>query len=170
MKKTLILGYGNPDRQDDGVAWHVLVSVAQQLERPVPETFEEEFEPGGATPDFLFVLQLVPELAETLAAYERVCFVDAHTGNVTEDVHLTNVNAQFQASPFTHHMTTATCLTLAQTIYHQFPEAILVSVKGYQFGFARSLSPETEALASQATNMILDWLQNKNCNFPYTGE
>ena len=162
MKKTLILGYGNPDRQDDGVAWHVLESVAQQLGKPVPNTFEEEFEPGDATPDFLFVMQLVPELAETLASYERVCFVDAHTGNVPEDVHLTRVTAEFQHSPFTHHMTVATCLILAQTIYHQSPEAILISVRGFQFGFARSLSQESEALANQATQIILDWLQDKN--------
>jgi hydrogenase maturation protease len=158
MKKTLILGYGNPDRQDDGVAWHVLVGVAKQLGRPVPETFEEEFEPGGPTPDFLFMLQLVPELAETLASYERVCFVDAHTGNVPKDIQLISVTAQFQTSPFTHHMTAATCLTLAQTIYHQFPQAILVSVRGYQFGFIQALSPETEVLAGQATSMILEWL------------
>jgi hydrogenase maturation protease len=162
MKKTLILGYGNPDRQDDGVAWHVLAALAQQLGRPVPETFEEEFEPGDGTPDFLFVLQLVPELAETLSDYERVCFVDAHTGNVPEDVQLISVNAQYQNSPFTHHMTAATCLSLAQTIYHKFPEAILVSIRGSQFGFTQSLSPETETLGSQATQMILDWLQNKN--------
>jgi hydrogenase maturation protease len=160
MKKTLIIGYGNPDRQDDGVAWHVLVSVAQQLERPVPETFEDDFEPGGAAPDFLFVLQLVPELAETLSSYERVCFVDAHTGNVPEDIQLINVTAHYQTSPFTHHMTAATCLTLAQTIYHQFPEAILVSVRGYQFGFTQSLSLETEALAVQAAKRIREWLQD----------
>ena len=162
MKKTLILGYGNPDRQDDGVAWHVLAAVAQALGRPVPESFEEEFEAGGADPDFLFVLQLVPELSETLATYERVCFVDAHTGNVPEDVQLISITAQFQTSPFTHHMTAATCLTLAETIYHHFPEAILVSVRGYQFGFTRTLSPETEALAGKAANRVLEWLLNKN--------
>ncbi|MDR3577134.1 MAG: hydrogenase maturation protease [Anaerolineaceae bacterium] len=160
MKKTLILGYGNPDRQDDGVAWHILVAVAKHFNRPTPESFEEEFESGDGNPDFLFVLQLVPEMAEMLSSYERVCFVDAHTGNVPEDVNVISVSAQFQTSPFTHHMTAATCLTLAQTIYHQFPEAILVSVRGYRFGFTQSLSPETQALAGQAADRILNWLQN----------
>ena len=28
---TLFIGYGNPDRQDDGVAWHVLTGIANQL-------------------------------------------------------------------------------------------------------------------------------------------
>ena len=34
MKKVLILGYGNLDREDDGVAWHVLQGVAETLGRP----------------------------------------------------------------------------------------------------------------------------------------
>ncbi|HMD89865.1 MAG TPA: hydrogenase maturation protease [Anaerolineaceae bacterium] len=158
-EKTLIIGYGNPDRQDDGVAWHVLASVAQKLEKTVPKSFEEEFESGGGSPDFLFVLQLVPELAETLASYKRICFVDAHTGNVPDDIQLVNVAAQFQTSPFTHHMTAATCLTLTQTIYHKLPEAILVSVRGHQFGFTQTLSTETGELVNQAANRILEWLQ-----------
>ena len=158
MEITLILGYGNPDRQDDGVAWHVLAAVAQQLGRTVPASFEEQFEPSGASPDFLFVLQLVPELAETLAAYERVCFVDAHTGNVPQDVQLIHLTAQFQPSPFTHHMTAATSLSMVQTIYSKTPEAILVSVRGYQFGFTQSLSPETEKLAQEAARMIVEWM------------
>jgi len=31
FKRTLILGYGNPDRQDDGVAVHILEMLAKRL-------------------------------------------------------------------------------------------------------------------------------------------
>ena len=37
MDKTLVIGYGNVDRQDDGAAWHILARLAKQLselERP----------------------------------------------------------------------------------------------------------------------------------------
>ena len=37
-KKILLLGYGNPDREDDGVAWHVLKGVAEGLSLPSPAT------------------------------------------------------------------------------------------------------------------------------------
>ncbi|MRR38257.1 hypothetical protein EG829_27125, partial [bacterium] len=81
MKKTLLLGYGNPDRQDDGVAWHVLHALAGRLGFPAPDSYEEDF-PAAGNPEFRFTLQLTPEMAEEIAAFERICFVDAHTGNI----------------------------------------------------------------------------------------
>ncbi len=158
MKTTLIIGYGNFDRQDDGVAWHVLAEVARRLGCAVPLAPEEEFSPNNGTPDFSFELQLTPELAETIAQYERVCFVDAHTGAVPNDVNISAIAAEFQASPLTHHLTPQSLLTFAQTLYNARPEAILVSVRGYQFGFERTLSSLTAQLAQQAADVIAKWV------------
>ena len=154
---TLIIGYGNPDRQDDGVAWHILTRLAEELNRPIP-SMDEGFFPNGENPDLLFTLQLIPELSETISNYQRVCFVDAHTGNVPEDVNVVEVKAEYQRSPFTHHMTADTCLSLVQTIYGRNPHAILVSVRGYVFGFSHELSATTRQLAEQAAAKIMDWL------------
>jgi hydrogenase maturation protease len=154
---TLVIGFGNPDRQDDGVAWHILSRLAENLGRPIP-SMDEGFFPSGEEPDLLFALQLIPELAETISAYKRVCFVDAHTGNVPEDVNVVEVKAEYQRSPFTHHMTADTCLSLVQTIYGQRPQAILVSVRGYEFGFSHEMSPATTMLADQAVERITAWL------------
>jgi len=33
--KTIILGFCNPDRGDDGVAWHVLEGIAIDLKTPI---------------------------------------------------------------------------------------------------------------------------------------
>ena len=162
MQPTLIIGYGNFDRQDDGVAWHVLAEVARRLGCAVPFSPEEEFPlndgAAGAVPDFIFELQLTPELAETIAQYERVCFVDAHTGAVPHDVNVSAIAAEFQASPLTHHLTAQSLLTFAQTLYNAQPEAILVSVRGYQFGFERELSPLTAQLAEEAAGRIVEWM------------
>jgi hydrogenase maturation protease len=157
VPSTLIIGFGNPDRQDDGVAWHILTRLAQEFGRPIP-SMDEGFFPKGENPDLLFTLQLIPELAETIAAYQRVCFVDAHTGNVPEDVNVVEVKPEYQRSPFTHHMTADTCLSLVQTIYGRTPQAILVSVRGYDFGFSHELSPATHLLAEQAVARIAAWL------------
>lgn len=157
MKRTLIIGYGNFDRQDDGVAWHVLAEVARRLGCAVPLSSEEEFPTNDGAPDFVFELQLTPELAETVAQYERVCFVDAHTGAVPHDVNVSEIAAEFQASPLTHHLTPQSLLTFAQTLYDARPEAILVSVRGYQFGFERTLSSLTAQLAQQAAEVVAKW-------------
>lgn len=160
MAKALILGYGNVDRQDDGVAWHILAGLCQKLGRPAPASPEDEFPSSDSGPDLYFLLQLTPELAEVIARYDRVCFVDAHTGSVPDDLHKTVVRPEFQSSPFTHHMTPATCLSFARTIYQKDVEGILVSVRGFEFGFSHELSPETAKLAEQAVEKIYNWLED----------
>ena len=159
MKKTLILGYGNLDRQDDGVAWHVLEKVARKLNRELPEKIEDTFIDLGNNPDLYFQLQLMPELADLLNDYERVCFVDAHTGAIENDLNIQTVDVEFQNSPFTHHMTPETLLCFVDTMYKQIPEAILVSIRGYEFNFERSLSAKTNELAEQAADKIIQWLR-----------
>ena len=160
MKRTLIIGYGNFDRQDDGVAWHVLATVAGRLGCAVPLSPEDDFPLNNGSPDFFFDLQLTPELAETIAQYERVCFVDAHTGAVPQDVNVSAITAEFQASPLTHHLTPQSLLTFVQSLYNARPEALLVSVRGYQFGFERALSPLTMQFAGEAADKIVEWIKD----------
>jgi hydrogenase maturation protease len=155
-ERTLILGYGNPDRQDDGVAWHILCNLASRLDRPIP-SFEEGFTLSEEDPDLFFVLQLTPELAEMMANYERVCLIDAHTGSIPEDINLIQIAPEYQKSPLTHHTTPQTCLALAKTIYNSEPEAILVSVRGFEFDFSHHLSMKTKHLARQAEQTIWSW-------------
>ncbi len=99
------------------------------------------------------------QAAQTLiSSYDRVLFVDAHTGRVPEEIHLSEVNSEYQTSPFTHHMTPATCVALSSTLFGKGPSASLVSIRGYEFGFSRNLSPATAALIPTAVDQILDWL------------
>ena len=158
VKRTLIFGYGNPDRQDDGVAWHVLVALAVRLGWQAPVDMEQEFPRLDGGPDLIYNLQLTPEFAEIAAGYQRVCFVDAHTGNIPYEIGVIEVKPEFQKSPFTHHMTPSTCLALAYTLYGGSPQAILVSIHGYEFGFVQSLSVRTQPLVEQTVEAIYAWL------------
>ena len=157
MKKSLIIGYGNPDREDDGVAWHILRELTIKLGLPSPESYEDEF-PEYAPIDFAFYLQLTPEMAEDINEYEYVCFVDAHTGNIPETVRLVSVESEFQHSPFTHHLTPQSLVSMCETLYGRKPDAALLSVLGHRFLFSRQLSEETAALVPQAVDLIWDWL------------
>ena len=67
MKRTLLIGYGNPDREDDGVAWHILRALSVKLGLPAPDSYEDDFT-QTAQMDFAFYLQLTPEIAEEIAA------------------------------------------------------------------------------------------------------
>jgi len=155
---TLFIGYGNPDRQDDGVSWHVLTGIANQLGLETSDSWEDPL-PSSPEADFAFYLQLTPELAQDLTAYDRVCFVDAHTGKIPENVQIVEVAPEYQTSPFTHHLTPEMLLSMCDSVYGHKPEAILISVRGYQFGFEVELSPFTEALVDEAVHRSMGWLR-----------
>jgi hydrogenase maturation protease len=161
LKNLLLIGYGNPDREDDGVAWHILHAITLKLGLPAPESYEDEF-PETAQIDLDFHLQLTPEMAEDISTYEYVCFIDAHTGSIPEPVRLIDVESEFQHSPFTHHLTPQSLLSMCETIYHKKPDAALVSVLGYRFLFTRQLSEETTRLVPQAVQLIWDWMKDRN--------
>jgi Ni,Fe-hydrogenase maturation factor len=204
MPKSLVLGYGNPDREDDGVAWHVLQKIAAHYNCPItsvddldplqiqekeaeanqdiqmsshfrtPISLQTELQDEAsspppcvssslpprvlASPHLAFALQLTPEMAEPVAHHERVCFVDAHTGAYPEEIRITHVTSGYQASPFTHHLTPESCLALAQTLYGHAPEGLLVSIRGYRFGYGTELSGQTATLTGIAAEEIIKWI------------
>jgi hydrogenase maturation protease len=69
--KTLIIGYGNQSRRDDGVGWFILEQLAA-LNLP-----NVELETGH---------QLEIEAAETISRYDAVIFVDAAIPEAPEPV------------------------------------------------------------------------------------
>jgi hydrogenase maturation protease len=156
--KTLIIGIGNSDRQDDGVGWHIVKTLAERLGETVPADPGEIVEVRTDKADLMFVLQIYPELAETMSHYERVCFVDAHTADVAEEISWIALDPEYEKSPLTHHMSPRTLLSIGATIYDQMPEAILVSVRGYGFQFERDLTPRTKILAKEAIDRLWDWI------------
>ena len=159
MNKNLLIGYGNLDRGDDGIAWHILCRFAKMNHRKLNR---EEYEVGifsiSNELDGWFNLQLIPEIAEDLAKYEKVVFIDAHTGEIEEHIHIELVKPVFQNSPLTHHITPSSCLSLCKELYGKTPQAMLLSVHGYQFNFSHSLSPQSERLIPTACMHIQKWL------------
>jgi hydrogenase maturation protease len=161
MSKILIIGYGNPNREDDGVGWHIVQKLAAHFKTSIaPVLAADEFDPA-VQPHVVFTLQLIPEMSEPLAEYDAVCFVDAHTGAYDEEVRVAALTPNYQTSPLTHHLTPETCLVLAQTLYGRAPAGLLVSVRGYQFGYNTELSPKTAALAEEAVRRIIEWVRQE---------
>jgi len=160
MKRILILGYGNPDRGDDGAAWVTLANIASHFGHVLDN---EQLETGFITLTNSLQpwlnLQLIPELAEDLAGFEQAIFVDAHTEEIQEDVRVLPVQPEYQNSPFTHHLTPSSCLALSKNLYGGCPQSILVSIRGYEFGFSHQLSLRTSKNASKAEQLVLDWLE-----------
>jgi hydrogenase maturation protease len=158
IPKTLLIGYGNPDREDDGVAWHVLRGVADVFGLEIPNDLDEDLVIVDENLHFLFNLQLLPEMTYDMTEYARICFVDAHTGAQKNDLNIQKLESKFLNSPLTHHMTPQTILSILEQAFNHKPEAILVSVRGYQFGFENYLSSKTKILTLQAIEKISQWI------------
>jgi hydrogenase maturation protease len=161
QKKTIILGYGNPDRGDDGVAWHILQQIAQKSGK---QTNISSFENGlfsiNENLDLWFNLQLIPEVAEEITHYGRAFFIDAHTGEIKDDIKIVKIEPIFQNSPFTHHLTPSTCLSLSLSLYGKYLESTLVTVRGFEFNFSNELSERTTQLAERATKIIINLIES----------
>lgn len=155
---TLIIGYGNADRQDDGVGWHILKNLAERVSCDVPTDPGEMIEVKCEIVDLIFILQIYPELAESISHYQRVCFVDAHTADIPEEISWIELKPEYEKSPLTHHMSPKTVLSICETVYDQVPKAILVSVRGFHFEFHRELSQKTKLLAEEAADRIWNWV------------
>ena len=154
MESKLFIGYGNPDRGDDGVAWHLLNMVLAYTGFPQDDLFSSDIIHAAPGLDLWFNFQLLPEMAETIADYDQVIFIDAHTGEINEDISFKPIQPEFQNSPFTHHFTPASCLALAESIKGRYPQSHLLSVRGHQFAFNRELSKETLALVEKAFEIL----------------
>jgi len=155
---VLMLGYGNLDRQDDGIAWHILGELLLKYGHPYPESIDINTLDTKNDIHFFYQLQLLPEIADELSRYDRAVFIDAHTGDITEEIEVKRITPEFQSSPLTHHLTVNSLLFFAQSINIKVPDSILVSVKGYEFKFTQELSPRTKALVPVAANQIYKWV------------
>lgn len=158
--KTLFIAYGNPDRQDDGVAWIVLQRLAANYGVVVDDPNADYYEALGNNPDFFFVLQLIPELADLIVDYERVCFIDAHVGDREGEINEVVLTPHFEPSTLSHHMTPQFLLDIAQQTHQKSPEAILLSIRGYEFSFVQGLTERTSALSETAVAKLLHWFDS----------
>ena len=162
MKKTLIIGYGNRDREDDGAGWHMLSSIAQAFNLPIPELPGDWIRSTETSLELLYLFQLLPEMAEDLASYEVVIFLDAHNSNQLDEVVFEPVIPNISHSAFTHHLSPERLLSIAQIIGKPLPEAWIVSVRGHSFRFTNQLSPKTSASVVLAVKRVLKLLSSNH--------
>jgi len=146
---VLVIGYGNPSRRDDGVG-HYVVERIEQL--------------AGSGVDTLALHQLGPELAEAIKDYDLVIFVDAHSGEYAEGLRVTSVEAAYRPSAFTHLISPNSLLALARSLYQKEPQALTVSIRGYDFDFGTELSEETRKWADVAVERILEMVDARREN------
>lgn len=144
--KTLILGYGNCSRREDGVGWFVVERL-------------EALPLNGV--EFLTAHQLEVDQAEVISRFDNVIFVDAAVPQSPRPITETVVQPRFESHAVAHYLTPSDLVSLSDTLYGQVPRAFLFSVRGSDFGFGTGLSSATEGWALEVVRRIerrvADW-------------
>jgi Ni,Fe-hydrogenase maturation factor len=129
---ALVIAIGNPLRHDDGVAHHVARLLGDIETRSV--------------------FQLTPELAEEMALYDPVVFVDADVN--TQQVQMEPVASALAPSPLTHVLRPAEIVALAGALFGFTGHAYTCRIPVSDLSEGEGLSPDTMRLAEQAALSI----------------
>jgi hydrogenase maturation protease len=142
--RTLVIGYGNPLRQDDGIG----IRAAELLAKRLP--------PGNA--EIIQCHQLTPELAAEIAESALVVFLDAACDLEPGMVFSTSVLSQ-RAGAWSHHLSPAQLLGLSEQVCGNGPPAILIrgGIQASEFGESlTSLGEQTATrMADEAQALLL---------------
>jgi hydrogenase maturation protease len=122
--RVLVLGYGNPGRQDDGLGPALAAGIAQAGL------------PGVTVCDNY---QLVVEDAIDVAAHDVVWFVDASL-NASEPFEVREITPAAEIAFNSHAVKPEVILALAETYCGACPAAYLMGIRGYEFAFAEGLT------------------------------
>lgn len=159
-QRTLVVGFGNVFRRDDGVGPAVVNALRVRLGRAPLDPQDDGFDDLGHSVDTIVLHQLVPELSETFKDYALLIFVDAHVGNLPADIRVETLDVTYTQPFVSHQIHPSTVLALTQQMYGSAPRAVLLSLRGYDFDFGAGLSAQTAALVEPAVEHILALIAN----------
>jgi hydrogenase maturation protease len=123
MPKILVYGYGNPGRQDDGLG----VLLADEVESWANKM---KFEKLHTDANY----QLNLEDAAGIAGYDLVFFADASQEDI-QDYKLVPLEPSNRVEFSMHAVSPAFILNLCNQVFNHKPEAYLLHIKGYKWGF-----------------------------------
>ena len=145
MKPLLLIGYGNPLRQDDGLGWRIAMAI-EALELPGLQVLAAQ--------------QLTHELAAPIALAEAVVFVDATYGIAPLALKPLHHNPQAPdpgPQTWSHQLTPQALLMLAGELYGHQPAARQLLVPAQWDGHGEGFSPCAAAALPTAMALLVGW-------------
>jgi hydrogenase maturation protease len=141
-----IIGYGNPQRRDDGIGPYIVNRLQPFFEHRMDV-------------HLLVLHQLEPDVVDTLEKAHTILFVDASVETLAEGRHWVGIQPELKALPcLIHHVAPSFILGLLQCLYHRNPAAWMVSVAGDDFSFGSGLSSEAQKRAEQVIGEITEFV------------
>ena len=144
VNQTLIIGYGNALRGDDGAGYIAAELLRERVQGPSVEVLSPQ--------------QLTPELMEPISRARQVMFIDASVVGKSGGFHSIQLRPAPACSHFTHQVTPETLLAGAQSLYGCTPKATLYTIPGRSFDIGQELTPSVrravEALVEELAGVL----------------
>lgn len=132
---SLLIGIGNPLRGDDGVGWHLVEGLGLQRH------------------------QLTPELAQAVAAAERLLIVDAWLAPPRSRCLLRPLLATDGWERDTHRVAPARLLAMAEQLFDRNVPAHELLVPAFDFSWGERFSPQLRRQLPPARRLLRGWLR-----------
>lgn len=158
--RSLVVGYGNDLRSDDGVGRAVVANLAARLGEGVPSALQ-----------LRSCHQLLPELAADLAAVDRAVFADARIDPIPADAGWQERDPEvgvwaialapdpdLSQGALGHAASPVQLLSLAQWLYGRAPQAWAIAILGDRFDHGDRLSVPAQRRAAVAADWALELL------------
>ncbi|MEI7989410.1 MAG: hydrogenase maturation protease [Chloroflexota bacterium] len=146
--KTMVIGYGNTLRGDDGFGCYAAERLMERANLPQTE--------------FLILQQLTPEIAIDLSSVDLVVFIDVNVYTSAGEITIQNVQTQeITPASLSHHLTPQSLLALAQALYGTSPQGTLFSAGAESFDLSEHLSPALEAIMPEILERIETFLKSQ---------
>lgn len=146
--KILVIGYGNPAREDDGLG----PLAAQAIE-------DLAFENVTVDTDY----QLTLEHAKDLTEHDIVIFVDAMLHG-DESYSFSKVCPVTIENCFSHSITPGEVLGLTNTVFNKYPQTYLFGIRGYSFRmFHESITEGARNNLESALRFLIYLVQDNTC-------
>lgn len=146
----LVLGYGNPGRQDDGMG-PAMAEAVQRLAMP------------GVSADADYQLNI--EDAAHMAEFDRVLFVDASIDG-EEPFACRRVAPGADIAFTSHSVSPESVLAICEDHFGHSPETHVLAIRGYEFEFAEGITSRAKSNFEQALafvqTLIRGWKEERN--------
>jgi hydrogenase maturation protease len=131
-KRTLVYGFGNPGRQDDGLG----PAFAEMIEQWKKKNASDHIQADSN-------YQLNVEDALLISEYDVVVFADATIEKHVVDFLFEKLDPSRAEVKYTLHAASpGYILELCHSLYNKFPETWLMRLKGYEWEMQEGLTPK----------------------------
>ncbi len=148
-KPTLVIGYGNSLRSDDGIGQIVAIAINTASQSELSEMKLKEL-------TAIATHQLTPELAEKIIQFEQIIFIDAEVNSDRIKIKEIEVNRLNSKNNWTHHINAEFLIHLVNYLYQKTPKTWLITIPIKNIELGEEISKEVKKEADKVIKYIVN--------------